>query len=176
MHLSGKWEELFVAVTERSKNSGDKIPKKFKGETCSLREGVYGTFTAEQGKARWQPFQSCISMKKLLLSSVFWCLKWKLYAQRNTIMKVLLMSLHMGGCYRKKPKARANERVPWKLKLFYKNIWPTLWPSFISCSTTYLAYSMPDAFSICLSRNRGEKLIKVMLPWIRVSVLVVAKD
>lgn len=53
MHLSGKWEEFFVAVTERSKNSGDKIPKKFKGETCSLREGVYGTFTAEQGKAQW---------------------------------------------------------------------------------------------------------------------------
>jgi len=52
-----KWEmrRICFAITESrvwNKNNGEKIPNKHKGETCSIHEGLYGTFIAEQGKTQ----------------------------------------------------------------------------------------------------------------------------
>lgn len=161
-----------------NKNSGDKIPNKFKGETCWLHEGPYGTFTAEQGKTQW-PWTSFLVLYFYEKNTLKSCL---LLPQINALCLKKQGSESTANVYthqwflQKDHKAWAAKGVPWKLKHFCDNIWPTLWPSLLSCFTTDLAYSILDPFSISLSRNREAKLNKVMLLWIRFSVHTVAKD
>lgn len=153
-NLPCEMRRIFFAIMEKrlwNKSSGNKIRNKYKGETCSLHDCLYGTFTAKQGKTQW-PWTSLIDLyfyEKIVLSSVFCCLK------------CFMLNESTGNVYthqwflQEKSQGMGSQRSVPEIKVL---LWEYLTHSVTLsslCFTTDLHYSMLNSFSIGLSRNRG---------------------